>query len=158
MADLYRAYGKAALSVAGLENNLILLIALIRSIDKSDEIFSIEYKKLERKTLGALINEAKKSSAFSKESDNNLDLILKYRNWMVHHIARDTLGFILQKDGDEMLVNNLYEIDKFFHDASEMVYEKTVELSTQRGISQEYVKKLVKLAFEAQIDSNKSSQ
>ena len=157
MADLYRAYGKAALSAAGLENQLILLIALIRSIDDTDEKFSNEYKKLERKTLGSLIREAKESSIFSEESDKNLGLILKHRNWMVHHIARDTLGFILQKGGDEILVNTLYEIDKFFLGASEIIHEKIIEMSTQRGIGQEDIENLVMLAFDAQIELNKSS-
>ncbi|HAS6707458.1 TPA: hypothetical protein GR188_24610, partial [Vibrio parahaemolyticus] len=74
--DLYREYGKAALAAAGLESKLILLIALHRSENQSDEVFTIEYEKLHRKTLGSLIKEAQKSSIFTESSNENLKLIL----------------------------------------------------------------------------------
>ncbi|MBP7662936.1 hypothetical protein ACGMNB_02565 [Shewanella oncorhynchi] len=155
MAELFTAYGKAAMYAACLENSLILLIALARSSPLCDG-FSFEHNKLKQKTLGALINEAKKSSIFSSESNKNLDLILKYRNWMVHDIARDALGFILQKDGNAILANTLCELSEFFHETSEMVYAKIAELCELRGINQADIDNLVKSVFEAQIEPDKS--
>lgn len=151
MVDLYRAYGKAALAAAGLENSLMLLIALKKAEGKDDSIFLIEHRKLERKTLGALIRDAKSLSVFTDASDDNLNLILIYRNWMVHNIARDMLGYILQKDGNVILEKNLEELHTFFKGASEAIYQEAVKLSEKRGIKQEYVTELVKLAFEEEI-------
>ncbi|HCG9944403.1 TPA: hypothetical protein NJ896_004613, partial [Vibrio parahaemolyticus] len=108
--DLYREYGKAALAAAGLENKLILLIALHRSEIQGDEIFTREYEELHRKTLGGLIKEAQKSSIFTESSNDNLKLILEHRNWMVHHIARDMLGYVVQEKGMEKLEYNLREL------------------------------------------------
>jgi hypothetical protein len=44
MSNLFTAYGKAAMAAAGVENSLILLIALVRSEGLSDEYFTKEYK------------------------------------------------------------------------------------------------------------------
>jgi hypothetical protein len=101
--------------------------------------------------LGALIRDAKSLSVFTDASDDNLNLILIYRNWMVHNIARDILGYILQKDGNVILEKNLEELHTFFKGASEAIYQEAVKLSEKRGIKQEYVTELVKLAFEEEI-------
>lgn len=156
MADLFRAYGKAALYAAGVENNLILVIALVKSQGHDDDTFSREHKKLERKTLGRLIQEAKDISIFSSESYDNLSLILKHRNWMVHNIARESFGFTVQKNGDEKLVRTLDEFSKFFWGASELIYEKITELMEERGVKQETVSKLLKAALEANLEPNKA--
>ncbi|ELE7615413.1 hypothetical protein RB978_004309 [Vibrio vulnificus] len=148
--DLYREYGKAALAAAGLENKLILLIALNRSENQSDEVFTIEYEKLHRKTLGSLIKETQKSSIFTESSNENLKLILEHRNWMVHHIARDMLGYVVQEKGMENLEHNLRELSVFFNGASEMCWQEIQKLSKDRGINQEPLQKAINEALDAQ--------
>lgn len=130
----------------------MLLVALARSANEDDAKFSNEYKKLEKKTLGALINEAIKSIIFSEGSKRNLSLILKYRNWMVHDIARDILGYSIQKDGEHLLEKHLEEISLFFEGALDLIYEKIVEYSADRGICRESVEQLAKCAFEEKIE------
>lgn len=154
LADLFRAYGKAALSVAGVENQLIFLIALIRSEGRPDDVFSTEHNKLEKKTLGALIREAKNSAVFTKESDEKLGMVLKYRNWMVHHIARDSLGFILQKNGEKLLEQQLLELDKFFSGASEVIFEEIIKLMAARGIKENTIVNILGSVFTANIEPN----
>ncbi|TQQ54211.1 hypothetical protein [Vibrio cholerae] len=133
--DLYREYGKAALAAAGLENKLILLIALHRTTSQNDEIFTKEYEKLHRKTLGGLIKEARASAIFTESSNENLKLILEFRNWMVHHIARDMLGYVVQENGMKNLEHNLREIAVFFNEASEMCGQEIQRIIKDRGIN-----------------------
>ncbi|HGS5189924.1 TPA: hypothetical protein ACMDQU_004542 [Vibrio parahaemolyticus] len=123
--DLYREYGKAALAAAGLENKLILLIALHRSENQSDEIFT-------------------------ESSNENLKLILEHRNWMVHHIARDMLGYVVQEKGMEKLEYNLRELAAFFNGASEMCWQEIQKLTKDRGINQEPLQKAINEALDAQ--------
>ena len=148
--DLYREYGKAALAAAGLENKLILLIALHRTTDQNDEVYTREYEKLHRKTLGGLIKEAQKSAIFTESSNDNLKLILEYRNWMVHHIARDMLGYVVQEKGMKNLEHNLREITVFFHGASEMCWQEIQRLIKDRGINLEPWQKVINEALDAQ--------
>jgi hypothetical protein len=75
---------------------------------------------------------------------------------MVHHIARDTLGFILQKNGQDILIHNLNELSNFFRGTSELIRESIVEITSARGINQELIDKLVSNAFSANIEPLKS--
>ncbi|MGH2438215.1 hypothetical protein [Vibrio cholerae] len=148
--DLYREYGKAALAAAGLENKLILLIALYRTTSQNDEIFTKEYEKLHRKTLGSLIKEARASAIFTESSNENLKLILEFRNWMVHHIARDMLGYVVQENGMKNLEHNLREIAVFFNEASEMCWQEIQRIIKDRGINLEPWQKVINEALDAQ--------
>lgn len=153
--DLYREYGKAALAAAGLENKLMLLIALHRSTNKSDEFFNKEYEKINRKTLGGLIRVAQKSSIFTENSNANLNLILEHRNWMVHNIAQDMLGYLVQDNGMKNLEHNLREISAFFNAASEMFWQEILKLTKERGINQELLQKAINATFTAKRQSHK---
>jgi hypothetical protein len=155
VADLYRAYGKAALYAAGLENKLVLALALKRSAGLGDDAFLKEYAKLEKKTLGPLISESKASALFNEDSEENLRLVLQHRNWMVHNIARDVLGFVVQKDGESILEHNLLEIANFFQGVSELIYQEIIKLAEARGIPETLINELVAGAFSADIEPNK---
>jgi hypothetical protein len=158
MADLYRAYGKAAMHAAAIENKLVLLIAMKYSEGKDDSEFRRQHERWRRKTLGALINEAFKAGLFTNESKENLELLLEYRNWMVHELARDTLGFIVQKDGLAQLEQVLLDMADFFVAVSNFLHALIEEITVSRGISKEHVQNLVVKAFSANIQLNKLFQ
>jgi hypothetical protein len=155
MTDLYRAYGKAAMHAAGMENNLVLALAMKRSEGKSADVFSKEHAKLQRLTLGPLIEQSKASGIFSEASENHLRVVLEYRNWMVHEIARDAIGFIVQKGGGNKLQKTLLEIGELFQGVSELLFNEIINLGEARGIRKEHLHELVELAFAAEIEPNK---
>ncbi|MFW0952917.1 hypothetical protein ACEWBJ_22910 [Vibrio parahaemolyticus] len=69
---------------------------------------------------------------------------------MVHHIARDMLGYVVQEKGMENLEHNLRELSVFFNGASEMCWQEIQKLSKDRGINQEPLQKAINEALDAQ--------
>ena len=157
MPDLFRAYGKAAMSAAGLEQCLVLVLALQRAHGESDSVFSREHNNLRKMTLGPLLQAAKNELEYRGDPTDVFNQILECRNWLVHKVPSDTLGFVIQKDGVNNLEHNLLEIANFFSAASDMLRENIVELSEHRGIPESLVVDLVTEAFNAKIESNKCS-
>jgi len=118
---VFACFGSAAQHAQLFELALTEFLQEYNKVSKraiSSEDFELFDQKLQKKTMGALLNEFSKYVTIKDQNVTKLlDLALEKRNYLMHHFFREKSESIVTEDGRMSLISELVWIDKLLTDA-----------------------------------------
>lgn len=144
LTDLYAEYGITAEKAQVLEveagNVALAFVALWVGTDKLDDEKKQFYASLmddvNRKTLGKLLKQIKKTTNFDGKGIEIIDEALEKRNYFTHHYFRKHNFAIFNEEGRKEMVRELKEIQKQLDLAHAFLSSLSSLLSKQSGLAQ----------------------
>lgn len=148
---MFANYGLAALSAAGLEKHLLLLISAIDHLGKETLPKNVLYAYLEKHrktTLGQLIINLSKRVHIPSAMDSTLKDALEKRNTVVHNFFFEQYETMILPDGPTLLSNRLRPINELFRlaitEVDNMLEKVLVQTNKPRNKISPEVRKMLK--------------
>lgn len=124
--EMFANYGLTALSAQALEKIVLLLLAGIECLEagrvEKNELYKV-LDKNDRKTLGQLIKVARTKVEFPQELEDNLNLALKKRNYLMHNFFLNGFDVCRIKGVPDKLSEELLPIRDLFDSVQNKVDE-----------------------------------
>lgn len=133
---LFAVYGLAVFESAGLEESIVLLLA-IQAMEAGVDRGSEEMRELltsrRQRTLGRLLGEAGREGLLPGEVVDRFTDALAERNWLIHHFQRELIPEIVDPGRIDALLARLDNMRKRFVETGAMANSLMDERLSQQG-------------------------
>jgi hypothetical protein len=135
--EVFAAYGLAAFESAGLEESIVLLLAIEAMVSGADR-GSDEMRELmntrRRKTLGQLLSEAKATQLMPDEVIDRFSEALVDRNWLIHRFHRELIPEVVDPVRLASLVARLRGMREQFVQTGSLAHSLIEDRLTQQNV------------------------
>lgn len=139
----YAFFGLAAYFAQCFEQSLVLILAsheLLTNRHQSkfrslDDLFA----SLDKKTMGMLIGDLSKCTAISENTTEMLEVVLKQRNYLMHHFFPENILKFWNAAGRREVLDELRELAELFRANDRLLQTIYLALWNKLGISEEAV-------------------
>ncbi|MDK8193484.1 hypothetical protein QP794_25670 [Paenibacillus sp. UMB7766-LJ446] len=108
--ECYAYFGLAVYYSQVLEHQLVNMIILLKrsqGLLPTESDFDVLYIQRSKRTLGNLISEIKELFQLQEDEKNELEEVLRQRNFIVHDYFKEKIALTLTESGRNELVNEL---------------------------------------------------
>lgn len=140
--EVYAFFGLCAFHAQVLEQGLINLVVGLktRGLTQITEVDIIKaFDRMQRKTLGILLNDIRKRIDVPREIDDALSTALEDRNYLIHRFFVHHDVDFLSIPGCIDMIEELRKIDFRFQETDRLVDSITLPLWADLGITQEII-------------------
>ncbi len=144
---LEAAYGRAVLAAYSLEQTLyvLLVIRLPKAVvSNKRETFDHEQKKLQKLTLGRLVERVIAEFEIHDHWQEELDNMVYFRNRLVHSIAVDITTSVLRHGNKQRIVEELEEIRSYFIETNREMRKILFACLEPNGLTEEKVNEIAR--------------
>jgi len=143
--EVYAFFGLASYFAQVLEKGLMIMIIAFRCkglrITRSE--FDALYTEHNKKTLGQLLNRARKSVSIPNDIGALLDEALLKRNWLMHHHFADRSAQFNTEIGRAQMISELQSLIHIFIEADHATEPIYMPLLEEFGVTEERVETLI---------------
>ena len=130
--EVYAFFGLASYFAQVLEKGVTIMVLALRCkgvrITRSE--FDALYTENNKKTMGQLLQRARKLIIIPDEIDSLLDEVLLKRNWLIHHYFADRMAHFMTETGRLQMLSELQSLINIFIEADhaiEPIYKPILE-------------------------------
>jgi hypothetical protein len=138
--EMFRLYGWAVFESAGLEEALVLLIAVSSCTSPHDRGTAVIRSLMDRcrkQTLGSILKEARSSLNLPTDLVDQFESALVKRNWLVHRFTGYSVTEMVHPIRRQALFQRLRELRDLFAELHQRAMDEMHDRLRQRGFSPE---------------------
>lgn len=152
--EVFAFFGLAAYSAQLIEQGLSNLFVGLHVVYKKKPTWNdvrLMFENADKKTLGRLLKDVRKLVPFKSELEEELQKVLKKRNYLAHHFFVEHSEDFLHEKGRRQMIDELREIIAIFQVADPQIDELWHSLWEKYGFTEERIEQELtnlKAAFE----------
>ena len=155
--EVYAQFGLAVYYAQVFEQglvNMITLFILAKTPGVTRELFEELFTVHAKKTLGRLINIAKKHVSFPEDNTKIFEEALGKRNYLIHHYFFERIDKFTTSEGREEMLSELEEIRKCLSEADDLIDPITDQICKKLGFTHEMLEKAAVDLFGPEVGAN----